>query len=377
LRVLIGADWIVEPFGLEPIKKGWAVVEKGKIREFLRRKPEGDFDTTLELEGILYPPFVNAHAHLELSNLSFSPESFNDFFQWLLFVIGKRAAVSFEEIERAVEKGINLLRGAGVYYVGDISSFGVSPQIEADLNIIAFREFIGRDFNPDEFEFPVSAHALYSVSFEALKRIAEESLKREVPFQLHLGETKEERSLIACRENRFERDIYPLIGRERYPGPCTESLTDYLERAGALTPFLIAVHCTNLTKGELYQLAEAGAGVVLCPRSNAHLKVGRPPLKELLGYEKLALGTDGLSSNLTLSVVDELKALYYACWGEVRVKELLPLITVGGARVLGIEDYGERAVFTFLKCKRAYSEPYSPLLLEGVEFEILDFSASL
>jgi len=377
VRILIGADWIVEPVNLEPIKSGWVVVEGGRVREFLRKRPEGKFDRVLELKGALYPPFVNAHTHLELSNLPFAPESFKDFFQWLLFVIGKRASISAEEVERAVEKGVNLLRRAGVYHAGDISSFGISPQVETDIQLTAFREFIGKEFKAEEFDFPVSAHALYSVSFEALREIARESLKRGAPYQIHLGETKEERDLIACRENRFEKEIYPLIGRERYPGPCTESLTDYLKRAGALTPLLIAVHCTNLTARELCDLTRAGAGIVLCPRSNAHLKVGKPLLKELLGYEKLAIGTDGLSTNTSLSVVDELKALYYAYGGEVSVRELLPLITTGGAEVLGIEDYGKKAVFTFLRCENPYPEPYSPLLSEGVEFEILDFSPSL
>jgi len=377
VRILVGADWVVEPVNLEPTKRGWIVVEKGRVKEFLKRRPEGEFERVLELKGALYPPFVNAHAHLELSNLPFAPESFKDFFQWLLFVIGKRASTTREEVEGAVERGINLLRKAGTYYAGDVSSFGISPQFKTDLQLTAFREFIGREFNPEEFDFPVSAHALYSVSFEALREIAKESLKRGAPYQIHLGETKEERDLIACRENRFERELYPLIGRERYPGPCTESLTDYLKRAGALTPLLIAVHCTNLTKGELQDLTQAEAGIVLCPRSNAHLKVGRPPLRELLGYEKLAIGTDGLSTNTSLSVVNELKALYYAHGGEVGVRELLPLITTGGAKVLRIEDYGKRAVFTFLKYENPYPEPYSPLLSEGVEFEILDFSASL
>ncbi|MEO2066402.1 MAG: amidohydrolase family protein [Desulfurobacteriaceae bacterium] len=376
MRILLGADWIVTP-SLKPIKGGWAVIERGEVKEFLKRKPEGNFNREINLRGILYPPFVNAHTHLELSNITFSPESFKDFFQWLIFIIGKRASFSVEEIKRAVAKGIGLSRKAGVYYLGDISSFGVSPEVDTDLKIVPFREFIGREFKPENFKFPVSAHSPYSVSFEALKSIAKESIKRGKPFQIHLGETEEERKLISCRENRFEKEIYPLVGRKKYPSPCFESLTDYLERTGALNSYLIAVHCTNLKERELKKLTEVGAGIVLCPRSNSHLKVGKPPLKELLGYEKLAVGTDGLSTNTSLSVVEEIKALYYSYGGKVSIKELLPLITIGGARVLGIEDYGKKAIFTFLKCKDIYPEPFSPLLTEGLEFEILDFSKPL
>ncbi|WP_457679937.1 amidohydrolase family protein [Thermovibrio sp.] len=376
MKTLIRAQWVVDR-ELTPHKNAFVVIEKGKVKEITKRKPLGDFQRELELNGILYPPFVNAHTHLELSKSSFFPEVFKDFFNWLLYIIGKRSTLTEGEVKEAVEEGLRLSRKEGVYYLGDISSFGISPKVETELKVIAFTEFIGKEFKGENFSFPVSAHSVYSVSFEALKEISRESLKRGKPFQIHLGETKEEVKLIRGEENRFEREIYPLIGRKKYKLPKAEGLVEYLKMAGALNEKLIAVHCTNLKEEELLKLTEVEAGIVLCPRSNAHLKVGRPNLKAVLGYGKLALGTDGLSTNTSLSVVSELKAFYYSYGGEVSVRELLPLITTGGAEVLGIENYGKEAVFTFLKCETTYPEPFSPLLLEGIDFEILDFSQAL
>ncbi len=376
MRVLIKSDWIVKSDG-EVLKEGWVVVENGRISGYYRRPPGGNFQVVEHLHGYLYPPFVNSHTHLELSLLSFNPDRFSSFFDWLLWIIGKRGLFTESEMLRALERAEKELLSCGVAYVGDISSFGISPDFPFKrLKVIAFREFIGKEFYPEKFPPPVSAHSVYSVSFEALKSIAYDSIKRGYRFQLHLGETEEEQKFVRCQKNLFEERIYPVIGRKRYERVCTENLVDYLRKAGALISNLIAVHCTNLSEWELDLLTSAGASVVFCPRSNVHLKVGFPNVEHLLGYEKVALATDGLSSNVNLSVVEELKTVYYSLEGRVSVRELLPLITTSAARSLSIEDYEERALFTFLHSGSSVADPYAALL-QGKEFKVLDYTSSL
>ncbi|WP_456455710.1 amidohydrolase family protein [Thermovibrio sp.] len=376
MRILLKASWIITK-EIEPVKNGFVVIEKGKVKEIRTRKPEGQFKEYVKLKGVLLPPLVNAHTHLELSKFNFSPELCNDFFSWLLSIIGKRSLLSLEELKEAVKEGIRESRKSGTYYIGDISSFGVSPKVKVK-GIKAFREFIGKDFNPQKWEVPLSAHAVYSVSFKALKEIARVSRERGEVFQIHLGESEQEERFVKCLPNRFEGEIYKLLKRKRYERVCADNLTDYLKKAGALNENLIAVHCTNLSPKELEELKRANSGIVLCPKSNCHLKVGFPKVEELIGYDKVALGTDGLSTNNSLSVLSELRTLYYKLEGKVRVKELLPMITVNGGRVLGIENYGEKAVFTFIKEeKKEFQDPFSPLLSEETNTEILDFSSPL
>ena len=104
MRILIEADWVVTP-ELQAVRNGFIVVEKGSIRELLKRRPEGRFDRLVKLEGILYHPIVNAHTHLKLSQEKFYPESNKDFFEWLLFIIGKRSTFTEQDVKEAVEKG--------------------------------------------------------------------------------------------------------------------------------------------------------------------------------------------------------------------------------------------------------------------------------
>lgn len=376
MRIVINSSWVVKPNG-EVLKNCWVVVENGLVSGYYRKLPEGNFNRVEYLSGYLYPPFVNAHTHLELSLLSFNPDSFPSFFDWLLWIIGKRGLFTENEVVKALSVAESELNSSGVGYVGDISSFGLSSNFQfKKVRVKAFREFIGKSFNPEDFNPPVSAHSVYSVSFEALKTIAEDSLRRGYKFQIHLGETYQEQLFVRCKQNLFEDIIYPFIGRKRYDRVCSEDLIDYLRKTGALNENLIAVHCTNLSERELDSLTEAGASIVLCPRSNVHLKVGFPKVEHLLGYEKLSLATDGLSSNLNLSVVDELKAVYYSLHGKVSVRELFPLITTSAAKALGLEDYGREALFSFLPSETPELDPFSALL-KAKSFKLLDYTGAL
>ena len=376
MKILINSSWIVRPDG-EIIRNGWIVIKNGRVKGYYTKPPEGEFHRTVHLTGYLYPPFVNAHTHLELSTLTFDPDTFSSFFDWLLWIIGKVRLLTEKEIEKALVLAENELVSSGVYYVGDISSFGISPVFPFKrLKVKTFREFIGRNFNSSEFPPPVSAHSVYSVSFEALKKIARDSLERGYPFQIHVGETYQEQLFVQCKRNLFENLVYPFIGRKRYERKCAGNIVDYLSKAGVVNENLIAVHCTNLSKKELDILMEANASIVLCPRSNLHLKVGFPQVEHLLGYGKLALATDGLSSNVSLSVVEELKTVYYQLEGRVSLKELFHSITDYAAKALHVHNYGERAVFTFAPSERIDRDPFT-FLLRVEKLGILDYTSLL
>jgi aminodeoxyfutalosine deaminase len=92
-------------------------------------------------------------------------------------------------------------------------------------------------------------------------------------------------------------------------------------------------------------IAASGAAVVLCPRSNARLGVGHAPagLYHRAGVP-LALGTDSLASNDSLSLWDELGAAARAYAGQLSPAELLAIATLGGARALGLQ--GEMGALT-------------------------------
>ena len=99
---------------------------------------------------------------------------------------------------------------------------------------------------------------------------------------------------------------------------------------------LLLVHGTFASQQEIESLAERFGdrlSWVLCPRSNDYIEGARPPVETLRrAGVRIALGTDSLSSNETLSIVEELKMLR-----SVPLDEALRWATLGGAEALGID----------------------------------------
>ncbi|NMC78463.1 MAG: amidohydrolase family protein, partial [Chloroflexi bacterium] len=101
-------------------------------------------------------------------------------------------------------------------------------------------------------------------------------------------------------ETRWEVGVI----RERYG--C--SPTEYLERAGALSPRLSVAHGVQLTPDEIHLLAARGVAVVHNPTSNMKLASGAAPVAELLAAGvTVGLGTDSNLSNNNLDMFEEMR----------------------------------------------------------------------
>jgi hypothetical protein len=91
--------------------------------------------------------------------------------------------------------------------------------------------------------------------------------------------------------------------------PAGTTGTRMLARAGLLGPQFVAAHGTCLDDDEIALLAESGAGVAHCPRSNALLGCGIAPLRELLEAGiRVGLGTDSPASTPSFDMFEELRA---------------------------------------------------------------------
>jgi cytosine/adenosine deaminase-related metal-dependent hydrolase len=114
-------------------------------------------------------------------------------------------------------------------------------------------------------------------------------------------------------------------------------------------------------------LAKHGAKVVLCPRSNDKLDVGKAPayLFKKLGIP-LALGTDSLASNDSLSLQDEMNFLMQNFPGVFSAGEVLHMATLGGARAIGLDhetgslEKGKRADFLVMSLENIPKEEDLP-----------------
>jgi 5-methylthioadenosine/S-adenosylhomocysteine deaminase len=141
----------------------------------------------------------------------------------------------------------------------------------------------------DAVEPALAPHAIYTVSAESLRWIAETAAERELPIQIHLSETEDE--VAKCIEAHGERPAA------------------YLDRLGLLGPRTVLAHGVWLDREELELIAERGATVVTNPVANLKLAVRGVfdyPTARDAGVA-VGLGTDGAGSNNSLDLLADAK----------------------------------------------------------------------
>jgi cytosine/adenosine deaminase-related metal-dependent hydrolase len=100
------------------------------------------------------------------------------------------------------------------------------------------------------------------------------------------------------------------------------------------------VHCVHIDLADAQILKQRGVTVCLCPRSNDRLDVGRAPLAlfRKLGIP-LALGTDSLASNDSLSLWDEMRFALDLFPDELSPPDVFRMATSRGAAALGLSPH--------------------------------------
>lgn len=167
-------------------------------------------------------------------------------------------------------------------------------------------------------------HSPYTVSDEPLEKIRMLADELDIPIHMHVHETAHE--IDAAIENTGARPLHRLAS------------------LGMVSPYLIAVHMTQLKTQEIEQLASSGSHVVHCPESNLKLASGFCPVSKLLGAGvNVALGTDGAASNNDMDMFGEMRTAALLAKGiasdatVVPAHQALEMATLNGAKALGLE----------------------------------------
>lgn len=346
-------------------------------------------------EAILLPGLVNVHTHLELSTLRGRIPPGRSFVDWVLSLLERKRGLSGEVYATAVEEGIAELIRAGTTCVGEVSSIGESfiGLKRSGLRGVVYHEIIGLENAGAEaigemffahieamreeargtlLDVGISPHAIYSVSPQLFRLCRQFQQRTGLKTAIHTAESPDEIEYLRSGTGEIRTRLLPATGWGELPPPATgTSPVAYLHDVGMLDPQCLLVHAVHLGEEDLDIVAKSGATVAHCPRSNAHLGVGRAPLKALIDRGILVgLGTDSLASNQSLSLWDEIRFAYRADSGFLSPKEWIRMATVGGAHALGLDreigtlEPGKRADLIAVTMDKARADPYEYLLHE-------------
>ncbi len=298
--------------------------------------------------GVLCAGFVNAHSHIELSYLKGAIAEGEGYTAFAASIARVRDAFSEEQQLLAIEEADCAMWQEGVDAVGDIVNGATSFATKASSPIFYknFAEVFGlRTCNLERqrllLQYPnttLSPHSIYSVQDAPFREVCGADCKE--PLSIHFLETPDEAELY--RGGGSLHDWYGKVGFEcdflHYGSPSMRIVTCVPKDKSVLL-----VHNCAVTEQDIEELINhftTPVSWVLCPRSNAYISGVEPRSVELLRRSNpninICIGTDSLSSNWSLSMVEELKMFH-----DIPLDELLRWATINGAKALGIADqYG-------------------------------------
>lgn len=366
--ILYCARFVI-PITATVVEDGAVLVEDGKIRSVDTRRQlvsaHPDAKVVNFGDSVLLPPMVNAHTHLELSmfnewaTAAGEPVAPQDFVDWVLWLVRVKRQVSLKQLQRALAEGLKQSLLAGTGAIGDIltSLDAATAYQRSPLYGQVFAEVLGQD--PDLIErrladidgisrskpsasldWGLSPHAPYTLSSSLTDQVFAFAERRALQCAIHLAESKAESTFLFDGSGPIAETLYAAAKWDPMastPPGC--SPVKALCRQGRLKRTDMAVHGVQVDRTDIDLLKQSGCSVVLCPRSNAALKVGKAPVAAYLqAGVSLALGTDSIASSASLSIWDELAFAYDWFKDEVSPGDWLNIATHGGAKALGLQD---------------------------------------
>ena len=310
---------VVLPVSGLPIQDGAIVLSGRKIKALGRWRDLGGSKRGKKLdmgEVILMPGLVNAHCHLDYTNMAgeFLPPKM--FIDWLKLMTTTKAGWSFSDYAESWLAGARMLLRTGTTTVGDIEAVPeLLPEVwdATPLRVISFLEMIGiTSRRPPRVVLnevlekiislrhprcvaALSPHAPYSTLPELLRQSAREARRHRWLVCTHVAESALEFSMF----KRAKGEMFDWLQRSgRDMSDCGNgSPIEHLERCRALHPRLLAAHVNYLGKGDAACLSQSGVSVVHCPRSHYYFRHQRFPLRRLRREGiNVCLGTDSLAS---------------------------------------------------------------------------------
>ena len=356
---------VVLPIAQPPIDNGavWVsgnrIAAVGRWADLSARAAESAVDLG---ESILMPGLVNAHCHLDYTDLAGEIAPTKLFTDWIKTITTAKAGRIYADFAQSWVRGARMLLRTGATTVADIEAVPeLLPEIRqaTPLRVFSFLEMTGVKSRREprlildeavrkieSLPAPaggagLSPHAPYSTVPELLRLSAAVAREKGWRLTTHVAESAEEFEMFThARGPMFDW----LKRNERDMTDCgLGSPVQHLERNGCLADNLIAVHVNYLASGDAALLAQRGVSVVHCPRSHAFFQHRRFPRETLADAGvNICLGTDSLASVVQtrgqppeLNLFAEMQAFAAAC-PEAPPETVLQMATVNGARALGL-----------------------------------------
>jgi len=316
------------------------ILDIDKLENLEQKYPKAEV-INFPQNSVIMPGLINPHVHLEFSSNKTSLK-YGSFIPWLNSVIQKRDDLISTCNDEVIEKQLKIMQKTGTTSFGAISSFGndFNACLKSPQRVVFFTELLGsrpdavdilfEDFkaklrhveqNENERLIPgISIHSPYSTHPILAKNALDIARKFNYIVSTHFMESIAERKWLDEGTGEFN-DFFNNFAPNSKP---MSNASDFIEIFRECKTLF--THCVQANQTEIEKIKETGGYITHCPVSNRLLGVGRLEI-ENIDKELLTLGTDGLSSNMSLSMWDEMRsALMMHCKGDLN--KLAPLLLI-------------------------------------------------
>jgi cytosine/adenosine deaminase-related metal-dependent hydrolase len=356
--MMIKARYIV-PVDGPVIENGSIIMDGGRIAAVAEANELHGRPTTDYGDAVVFPGFVNAHTHLELTSLAGRIPPGRDFVGWLREIMATIAATepSREGVQESVRAGVCMSLACGVTLVGDITrhpgwtrealassplratSFGEVIAIGSRRHLLAERLDAAADSTrrSERLRIGISPHAPYTVEPDVMRACALRADAVAAALCIHLAESADEESFTRACEGSLVRYLQDLGVWDDAIRPAGCSPAELASQTGLLGRRTVIAHANYVSDSDIDLIAGSGASVCYCPRT--HDAFGHRPhrFRDMLAAGiNVCLGTDSLASSPSLSILDELRFLRRR-HPDLAPEQLIAMGTLHGSRALGLE----------------------------------------
>src|SRR5574344_1420745 len=274
--------------------------------------------------SVLMPGLINSHIHLEFS-ANKTTLKYGSFYSWLNSVIRHREKLIEKAKTSLITQELKKLLKTGTTTIGARSSY--SFDFKARLKD-------AQKHNSKRFQTGIAIHSPYSVHPFLVREVLNIAKDQNLPVTSHFLESKDEKDWLNKDEGSFLDFFKNFLNQEK----ATTKPLEFLNLFKGVKN-LSFTHCVEASNEDFSKIKELKATINHCVSSNRFLNNSRLNL-ESLGNIPFSIGTDGLSSNNSLSMFDELRVALYTHYERNIIKfskTLLNAATVNGAKALGVK----------------------------------------
>ena len=321
------------------------LIDGNKIAQ-IKDRLNTSVDETIDCsDKAILPSFCNTHTHASMMFLRGIGEDKN-LFDWLnqdifpreaklkpehiyplsryaLLEMIKTGTTCFTDMYFEVPETIKAVEEMGLRAIIPYPGMDFFDEKEADARMQRARKYLNKPSPNARIKKALYCHAIYTCSQKLIQGFSDLAKKYDTYLQIHVSETQKE--VDDCLQKYGCRPV------------------ELLYKWGVMGPKTLFAHSVHLNDDEIRLVKKTGTILAHCPTSNLKLGSGQMPLQKYLDAGlKVTLGTDGVSSNNSLSMISEMKLAALSSKNKAdsvlagKVNDIFRIATQNGFEAFGI-----------------------------------------